>query len=150
METKTIKPKTYFFSEGTTTLNNIHSYADKAVPALLEQIKKSGLEESGPMEFIYFGASNDMNKEFTLRIAVPVKKTKAATDGFQYITTGAFKCVSSEYKGDVSKMYPEYQKMYEQIYANQYQPTDEIREVYRQWENPASEKNITEIQIGIN
>lgn len=150
METKIVTPKNFFYSEGKTTLNKIHEYADMEVPRILEQMKALDLKEAGPMEFIYLGATSDPNTEFTLRIAVPVLNEHQATNGFHFAKTAEFKCVSTEYKGDVSNMFPVYEKIYEEIYKNQFQPNTEIREVYHLWENPTSEKNITEIQIGIN
>ena len=142
METKVVNPKTYFYKEGTTTLNKIHEYADTVVPEVIQEMQKAGIEEAGPMEFLYYGATNDMDKEFTLRIAVPVKEEKPCSDGFHFKKTNDFKCVSSEYKGDVSKMFPVYEQMYQHLATKQLQPNDEIREVYIQWENPASDKNI--------
>lgn len=150
METKIVNPKTFFYSEGKTTLNKIHEHADREVPKLLKEMEMKGIKEDGPMEFIYFGVTNELDKEFTLRISVPVKEEKTVSDGYLFSKEGAFKCLSTEYKGDINKILPVYERIFEQIYKNKYQPKDEIREIYHQFENPSSEKNITEIQIGIN
>ena len=150
METKIVNPKTFFYSEGKTTLNKIHEYADREMPKLLKEMEINGLKEDGPMEFIYLGVTDELDKEFILRISVPVKEEKAAPKGFHFSQQGEFKCVSTEYKGDVGKMFPVYEMMYNKIYKDNYHPKSEIREVYHLWENPTSERNITEIQIGIN
>lgn len=150
MEPKIVEPKKVYYSEGKTTLHKIHEYADQEVPKILQQMKMLGLEEEGPMEFIYLGATDDQNKEFTLRIAVPIKNELQSANGFHFAQTREFKCVSTEHKGDISNLFPVYERIYQDIYRNQYQPNDEIREVYHLWEHPMSEKNITEIQIGIN
>lgn len=159
METKVVKPeslstklvasKTIFYKEGKTTLNSIHEYANREVEALMLEVERGGLEPQGPLEFIYFGASGDMEKEFTLQIALPVKEKKPVKAGYQFRETAPFKCLSYDYKGDVSQMFPAYEMLYQQLEEKQLQPLDEVREVYKQWEHLTSANNITEIQIGI-
>lgn len=150
LETKVVAPKLLLYSEGKTTLRQIHSYANEAVAALMEEAAKAGLEAAGALEFIYFGATADEEKEFTLQLALPVNEEKEVGEGFQFRKTAPFTCVSYVYKGDVSEIGCAYESLYGQIAAKQLQPTNEIREVYRQWEHLTSSNNLTEIQIGIN
>lgn len=150
METKFVSPKVFFYSEGKTTLSKINDYADKAAPELLAEMEKSGIEATGPMEFIYFGVSKAPNKVFTLRIAVPVVKEKTCSKGFYFQTASAFKCVDQVYKGDINKISSAYDQIFQRIFKNNLQPNDEVREVYLHYEDLTSEKNITEIQIGVN
>ena len=149
LTTKVVEAKTFFYNEGTTTLNKIYDYVNPAVEALMQEIEKRGLEPVGSLEFVYLNATGDMDKEFTLQIALPVKEQKPVGKEFHFKQAAPFKCVSYDYKGDVSKMFPTYVMLFQQIAANDLKPTIEVREVYKQWEHLTSPNNITEIQIGI-
>jgi predicted transcriptional regulator YdeE len=149
LSTKEVAPKILFYSEGTTTLKKINEYVNPVVEALLEEVKQSGLEPVGPMEFIYLNVNGDPDNLFTLQIALPVKEQKLVSNGFLFRQTEAFKCVSHDYKGDVTQMHPVYDRLFQQMYASELKHNHEVREVYKQWEHPASPNNITEIQIGI-
>lgn len=150
MEKKVVSPKTFLYHEGRTTLKQIHSYANSRVYDFYEELKNSALEPDGPLEFIYFGATDDPEKEFTLQIAMPVKEEKPVSNGYRFKKSAPFNCVSHLYKGNVHEMMPVYENLYQQISTNKLQPVDEIREVYQHWVEPTSPENITEIQIGIN
>lgn len=150
METKVVQPKIFLYSEGKTTLKQIHEYANEAVEALMKESAAAGLEAAGPLEFIYFGATADEEKEFTLQIALPVKEEKPVNGEFRIKRSNPFKCLSYVYKGDVSEIGCAYESLFQEIAAKQLQPDDEIREVYMQWEHLTSENNLTEIQVGIN
>lgn len=150
METKVVSPKTFFYHEGRTTLKNIMNYANPLVYDFYEELKNKGIEATGPLEFIYLGATDDPEHEFTLQIGIPVKEEKPVSNGYRFKKADAFKCISYDYKGDVNKMAPVYQELYQKLGAEKIQPKNEIREVYKHWEHPTSENNVTEIQIGIN
>lgn len=150
METKVVNAKTFLYFEGKTTLGKIMDYANPVVYRFYDEIKKAGVEPTGPLEFIYYGATDDPEKEFTLQVAMPVKDEKPVSNGFRFKKAEDFKCISYDYKGNVSNMYPVYENLYQQLFAADLKPNDEVREVYRHWENPESDNNITEIQIGVN
>lgn len=150
METKVVDAKTFLYHEGKTTLNRIMDYANPVVYNVYEEVKKAGLEATGPLEFIYLGAGPDPDKEFTLRVAMPVKEEKQVSEGYGFLKTDTFKCVSYLYKGDVNKMAPVYEGLYLELNNTPLKPANEIREVYCHWEHPESENNLTEIQIGVN
>lgn len=149
METKVISPKLLLFKEGKTTLKNIFAYSDSAVKALMKEVTKAGIEPVGPLEFVYYGITDDLDKEFILQIGIPVKEKKAVGESVYYKETLPFKCISYLYKGDVTKISNSYSYLYKEIKIKQLQPKDEVREVYLKWEHLSSANNITEIQIGI-
>lgn len=150
MQTKVVEPKTFFYAEGKTSLRHIHEYSNEVIPALMKESERAGVQITGPMEFIYFGACADMDKEFTLQIALPVKEEKEVSKEYGFKQSVPFKCISHEYKGDVSKMGTAYENLFQQLFSHQLQPNDEVREVYAKWEHLTSANNITEIQIGVN
>ena len=150
METKVVSPKTFIYNEGTTTLRKIMDYSKIYVDALLKKMDEAGLEAAGPMEFIYFGACSDPDKEFTLQIAVPVKEEKPVGKGYNYKKAEPFKCFTYEHKGEITDLHDAYEKAFGEVYARQLEPNNEIREVYKVYENLSSPNNLTEIQIGVN
>lgn len=149
LSTKVVAPKIIFYKEGTTTLARIHEYADRVVPALMQEAENRKLLPAGPLEFIYFGCTGDMEQEFRLQIALPVEEQKAGAGEFSFRQTDSFYCLHHDYAGDVNQMFPVYEMLYRQLAQKQWQPSDEVREVYKQWEHLTSANNLTEIQIGL-
>lgn len=150
MQTKHISPKKYFCFMGQTTLNKISAFASPEIDPLMEEAHKLGLEPSGPLEFIYFDATDDKDKPFTLWIALPVKnEIPVSNSKYSFKTTDDFKCFSHIHKGDISQVYQVYDKIFAELFSKGVKPTNQIREVYENWESVVSPENITEIQIGI-
>ncbi len=150
MEIKTIQSKQYFCFEGTTTLNEIMGVADKEVDFLYQEAQRLGIEQAGPLEFIYFDCTSDRDKPFSLEICMPIATEKeVASDKHEVHHFGDFKCVSYLHEGDLVSLGEVYGQLYGSIQAQGHKPTNQIREVYVKWENPDSPANLTEIQIGI-
>jgi predicted transcriptional regulator YdeE len=149
MEQKQEKSKQFFYQEGKTTLKGLVNYADAQIPGVLEQVAKVGLAVTGPMEFIYFGATGDVNNEFTLHIALPVAEQKIIPAPYQIKQVPEFKCLSVVHKGNIADIGATYDQVFAQIQAQKIVPNGEIREVYHLYKDHASAENVTEIQIGI-
>ncbi len=149
MEQLIVAPSLYFYLEGITSLKKIMEYAAPKVDLAYAEAERLGLEKTGPMEFIYFGATADMEKEFTLQIAFPVKNTKALDNDFKFRQSPDFKCLKKNFKGTMADLGKEYEPMYEYIWNNSLKPSGEIREIYHLFEFPDSPNNVTEIQIGL-
>lgn len=149
MEQKQEKSKQFFYQEGKTTLKGLVNYADAQIPGVLEQVAKVGLAVTGPMEFIYFGATGDVNNEFTLHIALPVAEQKIIPAPYQIKQVPEFKCLSVVHKGNIADISATYDQVFAQIQAQKIVPNGEIREVYHLYKDHASAENVTEIQIGI-
>jgi predicted transcriptional regulator YdeE len=150
MQTKMVPAKKYFCFVGQTTLNNITEIAGKEVDPLFEEAAKLGLQQTGPLEFIYFDATEDKNKPFTLWIALPISHEKPLQNSNYTIhDSGDFKCFAHVHQGDLSDLYSVYDKIFGELFSRGLKPGNQIREVYEVYENLVSEKNITEIQIGI-
>jgi effector-binding domain-containing protein len=150
MEQIAIQPKLYFYLEGKTTLNQLPEYGDIHVDKVYEEVARTGLEKTGPIEFIYYGATEDKNKEFTLQIAIPVKEPKKDIKAdFHFRTASDFKCLAHTYKGSFMEFEKVYENLFEYVWDNSLKPTDEVREVYHSFVSPDSPDNVTEIQIGL-
>lgn len=151
MTSKNVAPKKVFFGSLKTTLNKIQTDTNPIIEALYGDVEKYKIQPAGPLEFIYHGATDDMDKEFDLEIALPVATvTKPEWSQFDFKETNDFKCVSEEYKGSMENIYGAYEKLFGEINADGMNSNDEVREVYQNWVSFSSEENIVEIQIGIN
>ena len=149
MEREIIAPKLYFYLEGKTNLKNLMEFAAPTVDLTYAEAARLQLEKTGPIEFVYLGASSDMEKEFTLQIGFPTKDPKPTERGFQFRQSSDFKCLKFTYKGALKGIANEYEKIYEYLWNNSIKHTDEIREIYHFFEYPDSPNNVTEIQIGL-
>ncbi len=151
MKTKNIEPKKVFFGSLKTTLNKIVDDTNPVIEALYADVEKYGIQPAGPLEFIYHGATGDMDKEFDLEIALPVaQEIKPEWSQFSFKNTNEFKCVSEEYKGSLEHIYGTYERIFGELDKGSMKSTDEVREVYQNWVSFSSDENIVEIQIGIN
>lgn len=151
MKTRIIEPKKVLVVSTKTTLKNIAKDTYPLCEALMEDVKKFGITPAGPLEFIYFGASGDMEKEFELEIALPVSPdTTAQGSRYKIKDTKPFKCATYIHKGGVDKLFAVYEELFKELDWDKMKSTEEVREVYQNWVSPESEENITEIQIGIN
>lgn len=150
MEKKTVPAKNYLVFSTRTTLSKLHELADKEVDNLYTTLEKNQIQKTGPVEFIYFDCSNDMDKEFELEIAMPVESgIKAAPQGYKLKNHEVFTCVSHVHKGDISNLFQVYDNLFTQLWDNSIKPSNQIREVYSVFMGPTHEQNVTEIQIGV-
>lgn len=149
MEKISVSPKLYFYVEAKTTLNHVKECGEKQVQEVFEEAAKAGLEKTGPLEFIYFNASMDREREVTLQVALPVKEAKHTDQHFHYRKATNFPCLSYRHQGSIQQMDEVYDELFEHIWNQSIKVNNEIREVYHAWEGPESNNNLTEIQIGL-
>lgn len=150
MEEKHIPSKNYFTYVARTNMKDLPELAAVEVDKLYAASGELQLEINGPLEFIYFDAGADMEKEFLLEIALPVKETKLDMPlNYSLKKHEDFKCLSYIHKGDLTQLYSVYEKLYADMWNNSQRPTNQIREVYTKFVDMSSAENVTEIQIGL-
>lgn len=150
MDKKLVPSKNYFIFSTYTTLNKLHDLATAEVDKLFAKAGELGLQQTGPLEFIYFDCTNDRDKEFLLEIALPVASiSDKVVAGYSFRKHEDFNCVSYIHKGEMEKLPGVYEKLYTEIWNNSIRPGNQIREVYSVFTDSNSPDNITEIQIGI-
>jgi effector-binding domain-containing protein len=142
MEVKTVNPVKIFYHTETTTLKEIMSVADREIGNMYAEAQKLGLQESGPMQFVYYGCDEKPDTKFKLEIAMVVDQEKPYDEGFT--------CATTVHNGDISKIGETYEKLIPELFKSGRQITDHSREVYHKWVSPESPENVTEIQIGVN
>lgn len=149
MEKKTIAAKKYLCFETKASHNTIKEIAEKELMKMFTAVEEKKIKMSGPIEFIYHGANDDMDKQYDVAFAIPVQNDEIPADGYTYKTIEGFDCVSEIHKGSLEQLYWVYDGIFEQLKAEQIRPTDEIREVYLNYVNQSSPDNVTEILVGV-
>jgi len=151
METKFIEPKKVVAGSFETTLNTMNEEVNPFIEKLMTTLESAGLKPSAPMEFIYKGATDDMDKKFLLEIVQPVSGDADPKNlsGLKLKETPAFTCVQHRYKGKMDGIMNAYDQLFANISKESLAPTDEVREVYQNWVSLSSDQNIVDIQVGI-
>jgi len=134
------------------TLDNITEQVGSTPERLYADLETQGVKPEGPMIFAYHGIDGQPQTEFDVDIAIPVTAEAAESYQGQYAVKPleSVSCVERVYKGPVSRMGEEgYEPMYADLGKGGMVPSGEVREIYLDWNGPASEDNQTAIQIGI-
>ena len=147
IQEKNVAARTFFNIEGTTTLKDIRNYAHPQTEKLFAEMKRLNLTPIGPIEFVYFGATADVQRPFTLQIGFPVAEKGDCGSEFQFSEDKEFVAVSHEHKGSLEEINDLYTALFETIYAQNLQPGLEVREVYHQYTAFTDPANVTEFLI---
>jgi effector-binding domain-containing protein len=132
-----------------TTLNTLSQHVRTVAEDLYAEANRLNLDVSGPIYWVYTGASGDENQEFQLEIALPIAQQRELSSEFSYKTFPSFRCASYTYAGPWSDFKEVYSILFSQLYREGYQGTGNVREVYTVIDFENQENCITDIQIGI-
>lgn len=150
MQIKAVKPINFLFFRTEASVPELVKYLSIGQELFKEAVAYN-LPITGPVHWHYFGFEGDVNKPFTLEIALPVGEVPEAYDGkFHFKRTEPFKCVSAIHEGNWQDMPQSYGKLMQFIEANHLTPLASNREIYVNADFKHPEANVTEIQIGIN
>ena len=152
MNIKTVPSQMFFCHSQKTTLNKVSHYVPLEVEKLFHTAGNLGLDITPPLQFIYYGATADRDQEFTLNIALPVTTSYALPPDSPYMfkSMQEFKCYSYLYQGNMEGLIKEYDLIFQKLFSDGLQPTQEIREVYQKFTSADAIENLTEVQIGIH
>ncbi len=151
MKTKQIQTKQAVTGQLKTTLKTMNKEVEPVIERLMQEVEKAHFTQAGPLEFIYTGATEDMENEFDLEIAVPVTPSNGnLPTEFKLKEIPELKCVSTTFKGSMDEIGDTYETIYNELQKEGVQPTNIIREVYENWVSYSSKENVVEIQVGIN
>lgn len=149
MKVREVKPINFLFFRTETKVSELEKFLPVAQELFREAVKYN-LAITGPIHWHYFDFEGDVNKSFTLEIALPVGETQEEYDGkFHFKRTASFKCVSAVHEGSWLDMPRSYGRMMEFINQNNFTPLARNREIYVNVDFKHAEANVTEIQIGI-
>ncbi len=145
---KEIKPISFFYFRTKTTVNELAGFFPVGQQLLKEAVQLS-VFVTGPVHWHYFGMT-DINRPFTLEIAIPVGEIPKNYDGeFHFKRTESFKCISLVHEGAWTEMPQRYGQIMEYMNAHQLTPLGMHRELYINADFHHPEANTTEIQFGI-
>lgn len=150
MKVKNVESARVFYHSEVTTLEGIHGVATREIHAMYKVANDLGLQEIGPMQFLYYGCDDKPDTKFTLEIALIVEEEKPYSGKYNFKNLDGFKCVSTIHQGSVNKLSETYGKFMPELFKSGKQMTDQSREVYHKYVDENSPENITEIQIGVN
>jgi effector-binding domain-containing protein len=143
-----VQPINFLFFRTVTTVNELAGFFDIA-PKLYAEAAKSGLHITGPIHWHYFGFT-DLQKPFTLEIALPVSEIIPEYDGsFHFKRTENFACISLVHEGNWLEIPRSYEKLIAFAMENRLTPSGNNREVYVNVDFVNPEANVAEIQLGI-
>ena len=149
MRVQRLAGATYFYTEKTTTLAQIHGTVDKAIPALMKSITDNHIQVVGPVVLDYQGISPNPQLPFELRIGVIVSADTQPAGDFRVDQLAPIKAASVIYTGPLQNLKAGYDAVFRSLFAAHYLPTGETREYYLYWEGPDSVNNVIMIQAGI-
>lgn len=147
MEIKSIKKQKVFGKSFQTTFKDIQNFVAKVPAQIVEEIKKEQLEICGEQIWRYIGADGNPDTRFTLQIAFPIKENGSKHE--QVMNFDDFKCFSGMHYGSWKNFGKSYEKIIGELMVAGHKMTGEIREIYHVVDFEDEEKNVTEIQVGI-
>ncbi|NCD33651.1 MAG: AraC family transcriptional regulator [Spartobacteria bacterium] len=150
MEMKTVDEQLLFCMSKELTIPEIPAFAEEAIRQLHCLAGNCSLEISGCCQFIYINSDGQPAKPFTLIIGLPVINRKPITqDGVFFFQTEPYTCIYTDHNGSERDVGMAWHRLVDDVLTAGYIPANQCREIYKQWIEPNSEENITELQIGI-
>jgi effector-binding domain-containing protein len=147
MEIKNIEKQKVYCKEFKTTLKEIQKFVAQVPAELAAEIQNQGMEIIGNQIWRYLGGDGNPETEFTLQIAFPIKENGETYE--QIREYNDFKCFTGMHYGAWSNFGKSYEKIMGELMVAGHKMTGEIREIYHVVDFEDQEKNITEIQVGI-
>lgn len=146
---KRVKPINFLFFRTETTVEELKQFFEVA-PELYKEAVTNNLTVTGPVHWHYIDFYGDIERPFTLEIALPVSEVMQDYDGkFHFKRTEDFSCVSLIHEGNWLEIPKSYQRIMEFANSKQLQLLGINREVYVNVDFVHTEANSTEIQMGV-
>lgn len=149
MEIKNIEKQTVLSFETRTNYKNMLQFVGNTPAELMEYLAKQHISPVGNQIWAYEGCSDDPEKEFNLKITVPVEKKGVDNEKFKFTELDSFKCASKIMKGAWSNFATFYPEFIGEIMKNGHQINGTNREIYINCDFENQDNCVTEVQIGI-
>ncbi|MGH7178062.1 MAG: effector binding domain-containing protein [Tepidisphaeraceae bacterium] len=149
MRVQEMKGITFLYVSAETNYGAMHQTVTDAMSGFEEAIKAGKFSPDGATLFIYHGASQDPNKNFTLEMGFPVAEDTKPFGDYKVKKLDAFKCATVLYSGAVANIGQAYQQVFSELFQQGLKPTGETREFHFMWEGPESPNNVSLIQVGV-
>ncbi|HYG39123.1 MAG TPA: hypothetical protein VD908_10900 [Cytophagales bacterium] len=147
MHAKEVQPTDVIYYSQITTLNKLNNIlALRVDEKLKKEASKQQIKILGPIQWNYYGTDGNPDTAFTLEIVFPVDRP-GRDDEFKFKTLPSFKCISVIHKGSWLSIKDVYDNVIPQMHVEGLSLTGNCREIYSKIVGPASEENITEVQV---
>ena len=146
MHIKTYPSLTVLCSTHETTIRQLHQFG----PVMAELYAEAGRKGfiNGPLHQIYYGMDGQPDTLFKLEIAIPVRKAFNSSK-FKIKELDFFKAITFPHEGPWEQLPGSHAQIMERLAEHHIPVTNECREVFLNINFIEPEKNITEIQIGV-
>ncbi|GAA4467930.1 hypothetical protein GCM10023189_52420 [Nibrella saemangeumensis] len=146
---KVVPPFTALCFTTRTTLKDLSQYYGVVASQLTQEAERLNLEVNGPVQWVYTGATGDMDNEFQLEITLPISEAHGEPETFTFQQFDSFRCVSYTHTGPWSDLMAVYDAFFAEFYRLGYQDGSNVREIYAVVDVDTPANNVTEIQVSI-
>jgi effector-binding domain-containing protein len=139
----------FLFGSARTTLTTMPQVLGRTFSPIPAKARENHVALSGPAIFVYHGCTGDPVQPFSLDTGFVVEPGTPDLGELKVKKLPAFRAATAYYTGPVAGLGEAFGKLFAQLGAAGYTPTDETREIYYLWEGPESPNNVVELQVGI-
>jgi effector-binding domain-containing protein len=149
MTIQTLPEQNFFFESAKTTPLDLQQTIDRVTADLAGAANDGDVKYSGPSVFVFRGRSTELRRPFTVDIGFAVSDGTHPFGRFQMRQLAAFRCAAVTFKGPGSLIDKAYDTLDPAVDSAHLRRTDEIREVYLNWEGPDSPNDQVLVGIGV-
>ncbi|MTI70561.1 MAG: GyrI-like domain-containing protein [Firmicutes bacterium] len=132
------------------TIGEIFKFSQEIYPKMMEEIHTNNLEVTDNIVFVSYGRDGNMNKKFKHQICIPIKQGTNYSGEFEIKQIEEFDCLADIFTGTINQILTEgINKLLSDASKSKLKLSNEMREVYHNWQKPRSKKNVVEIQFGL-
>jgi effector-binding domain-containing protein len=124
------------------TIKTIADVAGTEVPKLFDAVKNAGIQQQGPVVFIYKNTPTSADQPFDFQLGMAVEQGPRAPPGYQSTQLNAIDCATILYTGDMANIGHAYGALFQALPATGKIPTGETREYYLYFEDDKSPNNV--------
>lgn len=147
---KQVKPINFLFFRTETRVTELEKFLPISNELFKEAFERN-LRITGPVHWHYFGFMGDINKLFTLEIALPVAEIIREYDGrFHFKRSEPFSCASIVHEGNWLDIPKSYERLMAFTGKQKLTAAGVNREIYINVDFANPESNVTEIQLGVS
>lgn len=147
LHVETLKDCTYLYISTETSFAEIAKSIPENLGVLTKAAGAAGIHFTGPAIFIYHDAKPE--GKFQLELGFPVSPETKPPGDLKVRNLAAFHCATLLYNGATAHIGEAYSKLFEQLVAAGYVPTEESREMTLYWEGPDSPNNVIQLMVGV-
>jgi hypothetical protein len=146
---QTLPEQSFFFESSRTNALDLQRTIDRLTADLARAANDGSVTFSGPCVFVFMGKSTELRKLFTVEIGFAVPDGTRPFGRFQVRRLPAFHCAAVTLAGPGALIDKAYDVLDPAVDAAGLRRTDEIREIYLNWNGPDSPDDQIMVGIGV-